>query len=278
MNHTTGHFEGKDGIRLACRSWLPEEPLRAVVLIVHGIAEHCGRYADITAPLIATRIGVCGFDLRGHGQSAGHPVHVEHWQDFSADLGCFIAKVRAGFPKVPLFLFGHSLGSLIVISHLIEHPTAVNGVILSGTAIDPVGVARPHKVALAYLFSFLLPKFPIPVRGKRRAVLSRDPRVEDDFAADPLVRRTATARFATEALAMISAVKRGAPSVTLPLLMIHGGADPLNTVAGALQFFEAARSPDKRLVVYPGSLHEPFHDLDRDQVLADLVSWIGEHS
>ena len=277
MRHTQHSFEGTDGVPLFSQYWMPEESPRALMVIVHGVTEHCGRYAAMLRPLLSAKIGVCGFDLRGHGHSSGCRGHVDRWQDYALDLALFIRTVTAAHPDIPIFLFGHSLGSLIVLSHLIEGPTAVKGAILCGTAIDPIGVARPHLVALAKLFSCIWPTFSITVRAKGKSVLSRDPQVEADFLGDPLVLKRVTARFGTEALAMIAAMKRAARTITLPLLMIHGEADPLNSVAGAQHFFSEVASLDKRMIVYAGSYHEPHNDLDRDKVIADLCNWIEKH-
>jgi alpha-beta hydrolase superfamily lysophospholipase len=277
MKHTVGAFEGTGGISLASYCWMPKESPRALIVIVHGVTEHCARYSAIVRPFLAAQVGVCGFDLRGHGHSSGHPGHVDRWQDYSSDLDLFLRTVRTAHPAIPVFLFGHSLGSLIVLSYVMEHPGTITGVIVCGAAIEPVGVARPHLVALARAFSFLWPRFPIAVRTKGRNALSRDPRVEAAFLADPLVVKSVTARFGTEALAMIAAVKRSAHSINLPLLVIHGGADPLNSVTGARQFFHEVSSADKRMIVYAGCYHEPHNDLDRDKVLADLRDWIENH-
>jgi alpha-beta hydrolase superfamily lysophospholipase len=256
---------------------MPDEPPRALIAIVHGVTEHSGRYSALAQTFPSAQIGVCAFDLRGHGRSSGHRGHVDRWQDYTSDLDRFLRAISAAHPGIPIFLFGHSLGSLIVLSYVMEHSSTVRGAIVSGTAVEPVGIARPHLVVLARAFSLIWPTFSIPVRPKGRAVLSRDPKVETAFRTDPLVLKSMTARFGAQALAMIASVKRRAHSVRLPLLVIHGGADSLNTVAGAQQFFNEVDSADKQMIIYPGSYHEPHNDLDRDKVLADLGDWIERH-
>lgn len=277
MKHTVNVFEGAGRVSLYSQYWMPDESPRALMAVVHGVTEHSARYANMVALFLSAQIGVCGFDLRGHGRSSGRRGHIDRWQDYSTDLGLFLHSIRTSYPGLPVFLFGHSLGALIVLSHLTAQPTAVNGAIICGAAIEPVGVARPHLVALARIFSFFWPTFSIPLRPQGRITLSRDPRVEADFLADPLVLKRVTARFGTEALAMIASVKRHAPTIRLPLLAIHGGVDPLSTVAGVQKFFHEVNSADKRMLIYPDSYHEPHNDLDRDQVLADVREWIESH-
>ena len=225
----------------------------------------------------AARVAVWGFDLRGHGRSAGRRGHVNSRRDYVADLACFLRMIRDQQPNLPILLFAHSLGSLIALAFVMDQPAAVSGLIVSGTAVDPVGVARPHLVAMARVLSVLWPTFTIRVSTAGRAALSRDPRVEAAFAADPLVLRGLTAWFGVEALAMVASVKQRADKVVTPILAIHGGNDPLNSLAGAREFIDRVGSSDKELIVYPGSLHEVYHDLDSAKVLTDLRKWIERH-
>lgn len=257
--------------------WMPDEPPRALLAIAHGVTEHSDRYRSMVPRLLAGKVGVCGFDLRGHGRSSGHRGHVDRWQDYISDLDRFLHTIQTRHPGLPIFLFGHSLGSLIVLSYGAEQPHLIRGMVVCGAAIEPAGVARPHLVLLARAFSSIWPTFPIPVRPRTTPFLSRDPQVEAEFLADPLVLKKVTARFGIEALAMIAHVRRNAPMVKGPLLMIHGGVDPLNSVNGAQGFFNEVTAPDKRIIIYPGSYHEPHNDLDRDEVLGDLCAWILSH-
>lgn len=276
MSPTTETFTSTDGLLMFTRTWDPVGAPRAALAIVHGVTEHSGRYQVLAEALAQAGILVAAFDLRGHGQSAGCRGHVNAWQDYVNDAASFCEQLRGRHPGLPLFLFGHSLGSLIALALVMEQPAAARGLIVSGTAIDPVGVARPHLVAIARLFSRFWPTFAVHIQSAERPKLSRDPQVDTAFLADPLVLKCVTARFGTEALAMIASIKQRASSVTLPLLAIHGEADPLNSLAGARRFFEQVASRDKQLNVYPGSLHEVYHDLDRAKVFADIQNWIEQ--
>lgn len=274
------HEEGvlaENGAQLYTQSWLPATRPRAVIALVHGVTEHSSRYVPVASALTAAGLAFCAFDLRGHGRSSGPRGDVEHWQQYRSDLQAFLARLSARFPGIPLLLYGHSLGAIIVLSLLQKATDPVQGAILSGTALQPAGVAAPFLAAFSRTLSWFRPSLQIPTRTPRRRVLSRDPAAEAAFRADPLVLRGVTARFGAEAFAMITHVRRRAPLVRTPLLGIHGANDPLAPVAGVTRFFRRAGTPDKRLVVYPDGLHEPHHDLDRDQVLADVRDWIHAH-
>lgn len=238
------------------------------------MTEHSSRYGSIVRAALASNIGVCAFDLRGHGRSSGRRGHVDRWQDFVLDVDTFLNAIRSAHPGPPIFLFGHSLGSLIVLSRVAEAPRGVAGAIVCGTAIEPVGVARRHLVFLARTLSSIWPTFSLPVPRRAGPSLTRDPRAEAEFWADPLVLKSVTARFGVEALAMIEHVKRCASKIQLPLLMIHGGVDPLNSLAGAQRFFNEVPTTDKQFIVYPDSYHEPHNDLDAEKVASDLINWI----
>ncbi len=267
-------FAGAGGVSLAFRSWLPPALGRALLVVVHGVTEHSARYLPFAQGLASARIGVYAFDLRGHGCSSGHRGHVEQWQDYISDLHLFLNDLRRKHPQVPIFCFGHSLGALIVLSYLLQHAAGIQGAVVCGIPIEPVGVARPSRVALARLFSRVWPTFPIKIRVEGRATLSRDPKVEADFHSDPLVFKHVTARFGIEALAAVESVRHRAHSLKLPLLIVHGGADPLNVPQGAQWLCNAVGSSDKQLIIYPGSYHEPHNDLDRDKMLRDVREWV----
>jgi alpha-beta hydrolase superfamily lysophospholipase len=98
--------------------------------------------------------------------------------------------------------------------------------------------------------------------------------VEAAFYADPLSLRSITARFATECLALIDSLSPRLEALRCPLLLLHGGADPVNTLAGAQRLFEKARSADKQMIVYEHNLHEPFHDTAQSKAIEDVCAWV----
>ncbi|MEK0447187.1 MAG: hypothetical protein RLZZ399_2508 [Verrucomicrobiota bacterium] len=274
MRHHLSEFEGADQTRLFAQSWLPCGKPRARLAIVHGMTEHSSRYAHLAPPLTERGIATHAFDLRGHGRSAGKRGHLSRWQQLCADLSLFLRSLREQDPDTDLFLLGHSLGSLPALWEAIHHPAQLRGLVLSGTALEPVGFEFPSLLRLARMLSRLWPSFPIPLPPRASPILSRDPAVEAALRHDPLMLRHVTARFATEGIAMIGAVREQTPRLRLPVLLLHGGDDPINTLAGARLVLESAQSTDKQLKVYEGNLHEPFHDFDKERVIADLADWI----
>jgi alpha-beta hydrolase superfamily lysophospholipase len=192
------------------------------------------------------------------------------------DLAGLRARIAERHPGAPQFVLGHSLGALIVLDYVQSSPDGLAGAVVSGAPIEPAGVARPHRVAIARLLSRSWPSFTLKL-DLGGSALSRDPAQAAAYESDPLVHRVATARWGTECLAAVQRVRAHPDSIRLPVLVLHGEKDPLNQASGTRAFFERIGSEDKQLIIYPGSLHEPHNDLDAARVAEDLTGWIGAH-
>jgi len=255
------------------QAWLPEGKARAHLAIVHGVAEHSGRYANLVQRGVSGGYGVWGFDLRGHGRSPGKPGHIRSWSEYQQDLTAFLHLIAERDPGVPRFVLGHSLGALIVLDFIEAPRPDLAGAILSGSPIEPAGVAPAYQIALARLLSRIWPSFTLSLRLSG-GQLSRDPAAAAAYGSDPLVHRVATARWGTECLDAVQRVKRHPQAIRLPVLFVHGGKDPLNLPSGTTAFFEQISFEDKQLRIYPDSLHETHNDLEAVQVAEDLFAWM----
>ncbi|WP_224367617.1 alpha/beta hydrolase [Hyalangium versicolor] len=274
MNGTEDSFEGLGGVRLFAQHWRPEGPSRAVLAIVHGLGEHSDRYQKLVEHLVSRGHTVHGFDLRGHGRSPGQRGHVDTWADFREDLRAFLGHVARHEPGRTPFLLGHSLGTLIVLDYALRHPEGLRGVILSGTALEHAGVTSPSRMLVSRLLSRFWPRFPITTEFDQRT-LSRIPEVVSAYAADVLVHNQTSARFWMEVMVTIGWLRAHVAEFQLPLLVVHGEADPLNLSAGARRVFEAARHPRKQLLLMPGGLHEPHNDVGQEQVFQAVEAFLG---
>ena len=176
---------------------------------------------------------------------------------------------------------GHSMGALIVLDFILSENEGLadrlSGVILSGAPIEPAGVASPYLIALAKILSRIYPKFPIDLGLKYKAI-SRDPSVIRAYEDDPLVHGRVSARWGTESLATLESVKRQAENIHIPIFMLHGGADRLNSAEGARKFFDRIPIDDKEFISYPSGYHEPHNDLDYEKMLTDLLYWVSQHA
>ncbi|MEP6905593.1 MAG: lysophospholipase [Gemmatimonadales bacterium] len=268
-------FKGADGVELYSSFWRPRGEARGVVVLVHGIGEHAGRYTTLVTHLTAAGWAVCGFDQRGHGRSPGRRGHIGSWTEYREDVRKFLGLAAGQFPGKPMFLYGHSLGALIAAEFVISYPgSELAGLILSGIPLQPSGVAKPHLVAAARVLSRVWPTLSVSL-GVDAARLSRDKEVVSDYNEDPLVHHVGSMRWGAETLSAIERVRGKASSIKLPVLVVHGGDDKVNAVEGSKELFEKVSSADKKLLIYPGGQHEPHNDIDRDKVGADVVEWLN---
>ncbi len=276
MKHQEGFFRGVRGSNHYFQCWLPETAPKAALLLVHGLAEHSGRYANLVAHLVPSGYAVYGMDHVGHGKSDGARTYVERFDDFVQPLRTYFGMVREWRADAPIFLVGHSLGALIGATYLLEYQDGVQGAILSGPAVKIPGNISPAIVVAGKILSALIPG--IGILGLDARGISRDPAVVAAYVNDPLVfTGKSTARLGAEMLKAMRRITTEANRIRLPVLILQGGADKLVDPAGARMLHELAGSADKTLKVYEGLYHEVYNEPERDQVLRDVESWLEKH-
>lgn len=273
---TSDELSTADGLRLRLHHWAAPSPI-AVIAVVHGIAEHGGRYAWLAMQANARGIGVVTVDLRGHGRSPGERSYVERFDDYLCDVDALWARAGEIAAGRPLFLMGHSMGGAIALRWAGQRRQAMAGLILSSAALKIGGEVPRLLVALAPLLSRWLPH----LRGTRLdpALISRDPAQVAAYVNDPQVSLKAPpARTGAELLAAMEANRAAAAGMSLPVYLFHGDADRLTDPAGSREIHAAWGGADKTLRLWPGSRHETLNDLEREAVVAELLAWVGAHA
>ena len=274
MNHQEGYFKGKQGTNLYYQGWLPEGPSVAVLLIVHGLAEHSGRYGNVVNHFVPRGYAVYGIDHPGHGHSDGPRAYVDRFQDFLDPLQVFLGRIRKWQPEAPIFLVGHSLGGLITAAYLLDQPDEPAGAILSAPSVMMPGSVSTLTLLAGKVLSALLPRLGL-VRLEAEGV-SRDPAVVRAYREDPLVfTGKITARLGTELLQAMGRVLVEAQKIRRPLLILQGAADKLVDPRGAQVLFDRVSSVDKTIKVYEGLYHEVFNEPEHDRVLGDVEKWLA---
>ncbi len=254
------------------RSWLIERPER-VLLLVHGFAEHSGRYEQLGAWFAARGCAVHAYDHRGHGRSEGRRGHVRRFGDFLDDLEAMLAAVRAEHPGLRPHLVGHSMGGLIVSATLCEREPDVAGAITSGALLAVAEDFSRARILAARVLRRVAPRMSLAA-GLDAQGLSNDPEVARAYLADPLVFRSMTASLAVELMGAVARTAASAERVRVPLLMLHGEVDPLCPVAGTRRFFSGLVVEPRRLVTYPGLRHEIFNEPEHARVFEDMQAWL----
>jgi alpha-beta hydrolase superfamily lysophospholipase len=273
MNHREGTFAGFGGLELFTQSWLPDAPTKAVVILVHGLGEHSGRYPHVVNHLVPLGFAMYSFDHRGHGRSAQKlGAHVNSWAEYRHDVQAFYQHVRQQNEDLPIFLMGHSMGGLIALEYTLHHPGGLRGVIASAPAVGAVD-ASPLLLFIGRILSRLKPDFFIESQLDASSI-SRDKDVVMAYENDPLVTSKVSARWSTEFTGAIEWTRQNAAKFQPPLLIIHGDSDTLVPPSGSQYFFEQVQQTDKERIVYPGGYHESHNDIHHEQVTADLVRWL----
>ena len=276
MQHTEGKFTGRNNYNLYRQAWLPDGVPIAVLIIVHGIAEHSGRYSNLVNYFVPKGYAVYSFDLRGHGKSDGIRSYVEHFSYYLDDLKIFYDKVREENKNAKVFLVGHSMGSTIVLAYAVEHQSELNGLIVSGTTLKAGASVSKASILMAKILSVLVPK--MGVASLDANLISRDKAVVDAYIHDPLVYTgKLRARWGAELLKTMIKLQSKISELSLPILIMQGSADRISDPSSSKMLFDGVGSKDKTMKLYDGFYHEIFNDPQRQEVFSDMEAWFKLH-
>ncbi|MEQ1570540.1 MAG: lysophospholipase [Myxococcota bacterium] len=267
-------FTASDGTCLAGYDWpTPGEP-RAVVVVVHGIKDYASRYDGLAEVMVQRDLVVVAADLRGHGSSGGHRQRFDSLDQLLADLDLVVDKARSEHPGVPVFVYGHSLGGLITTEYALAHPKELAGIVLSGAALKLAPEVTGGQVAAAKLFGAILPN--LPAQPVDETVFVSTDAARAQFLADPRIDHTKLpAGSARAALLGLEDVSGRYAEVTVPMLVMHGGADVVTPIDGSRALVAASQSPDKTLKIWDGQFHDLMHEPAAAEVAAFAAEWIA---
>lgn len=264
------------GLQLFEQSWTPELP-RAVVLLVHGFAEHSARHASAALHLARRGYAVQSFDLRGHGRSQGKRCFVRAFDEYLGDTEALLLMAKRRWSGQPVFLLGHSLGGLIASLFVIDERSEVSGLILSAPVVKLGRDYSPLKIGASLALGRAFPHLPM-VRFRSSSV-SRDPVVVRAYEDDELVYHGRTpARTASEIVRAVQRLQASAERISVPLLVMHGSQDQVADVEGSKELCERAASSDKGLRICDGLWHEIMHEPERNVVLQEMSDWLDERT
>ena len=262
----------KDGLEMFARSWAPEGSPVAIICFVHGLGDHSGRFAHVGRAFTKAGFVLSGLDLRGHGKSGGQRGHFPSFGAIMDDIHQHIQQASERFPGLPVFLYGHSLGGLLVLNYATYHKHMLSGVLATGVALRSPVLEQKAKVALSKVMGGLLPTMTIPT-GLDTNGLSRDPEVVRAYKEDPLVHGIATLSAARVGISAVDRAFAHAAEFSTPLLLMHGTADRLTYPHGSQEF--AALAPENcTLKLWDGLYHEIHNEPEQNEVFAFMIDWM----
>lgn len=268
---TVGRAAAADGTELATRHWPIPEGRRpwATLLLVHGLAEHSGRYEHVGARLAEAGIDTYAYDQRGFGASGGQRAWVDRWSRFHDDLAERLSATRSAATGGPVVLYGHSLGGLVALGYALTDPK-LDALVLSAPALDASVPA--WKRAFARVLGVAVPNLEVK-NALNTAVLSRDPQVGVRYLADPLNHHRTTTRLGLEFLREQARVRAALGSLRVPTLVIHGEDDRLVPTTASAPLAEV---PAVTRRTYPGLRHETHNEPEGPAVVDDVIGWLRE--
>ena len=303
QNFSYPSADGKSTIQ--AREWLPEGSPRGVVQIIHGISEHMGRYVHVARFLNENGFLVCGEDHLGHGRTVsdgryGYFAARGGWDFVVRDIRRLREIEGEKYPGIPYFLMGHSMGSFLARTYLIRWPGTVDGAVLSGTgqeAAPLVAFGRgasnllcalcgpEHVSGLIYRLSLGSYSRPFRRDGGTGSWLSQDPEMVESNRRDPLCSFRPTVSMFRDMMEGLEFIGSGSNLAKMdpetPIYFFSGDRDPVGSMGKGVrkveEMFRRAGCRDVTVRLYPGGRHEMLNEINRSEVLEDLLAWLEKH-
>ncbi len=270
-------FTTQDGVKIFTTHSLPVGEPKAVVLVVHGYGEHCGRYQHVIKALVEAGYAAYALDHEGHGQSDGLRAYITDFNRSVTHMKEYLDRITPQHPGKQLFVLGHSMGALLSLAFTLRYQQQIAGLLISGAPVNADANVSPLMIQLGYMLNRIVPTLPLmPSTGND--ILSTDPQVAIDFGNDPLTyKANMRVGLAVALNETAKNVREHLAELTLPLLVMHGADDKLVNPSGSQVAYERAASKDKTLKLYPGMRHEIMNEREKANVLRDIVAWLDGH-
>lgn len=276
MPYTETTFSATDKLPIFLRKWAPDEPNpRAILVLVHGLAEHAGRYSYVVETFLQQGYVIYGHDHRGFGRSGGRRGDFERFDQVLSDLDQVVELARTQHPGLPLGMFAHSMGGTIGVQYLTRHPDKFRAAILSAPGFGPGPDQNKRLITLARILAKLAPTLTIHRGSSGEYKLSHDPAQAVAWDADPYVHDLATPRFAVQYLQAAAEAKSQLGRLRLPLLVVMG-EDDVTVNQQDIREAVAAAGDNLTFITYPGAYHEVHNEIPeiREDMLRTAVTWM----
>ena len=274
--HSTGYLRSESGLPIFYSRWRPEGPPRGVVLILHGLGEHSGRYRHLVGALLRGGYTVYAHDHQGFGRSGGARCYVQGFHDYLSDITQVLSMARRRDPGLPCCLYGHSMGGLIGLLYLMEIPGAVDVSVIASPSLQSHKLSLVNRILkrMLELLHRVQPGLTFRQRGSLD-ILSRDWEEVQLALKDSLGVPLRSARWVVEFFETMQEVNERASEIRMPILMMQGLADAVVVPSATQEFFARVGSEDKSLRLYEGYYHELHNDLGRERPIGAVLDWLN---
>jgi alpha-beta hydrolase superfamily lysophospholipase len=271
MIQTEGFFPS-NGRWLFYRCWYTD-PKLGEIIVVHGAAEHSGRYQELAKEVARAGYNCYTFDLTGHGRSEGKRSYINKFEEYLVDIANFYGFLRVYRSMQEPIVFGHSMGGLLAALFACMGHCPLKGVLLSAPLFRlKTPVSLWTRFGLGFL-NLVYPTFYLENR-LNPSYLTHDHEIIEDYMADPLVQHHVTTRWFLEMLKAMKNADYIAPFLQIPCLLLHGEEDHITDIEGSKKFFDKLTTPDKDFFIVPGGYHELLNETGRGQLILRIIEWL----
>jgi len=273
MRHFEINWKSHDGTDIFAQGWEPDTRTpKAVVCLVHGLGEHSSRYAYVAEAFNSEGYILFGADLRGHGRSGGQRGHIPSIEAVMQDIDLLFEQAQSRYPGLPLILYGHSLGGILVLHYALKRKPTIKGVIATSSGLRTALENQPAKIMAAKILGAVMPKVSLP-SGLDVNAISHDKNVIENYNNDPLVHNQMSLGFGKIMLATIQWTMEHSAEFRLPLLLLHGKADAIAFPSGSIDF-AASLKGECKLVLFDGAYHELHNEPEKAEVFKTMTDWM----
>jgi acylglycerol lipase len=273
MKHFESNWKTADGLSIFAQGWEPaEQSPKAVICLVHGIGEHSGRYTHVAEAFTKSGYVLFGADLRGHGKSEGPRGHFPSIGAVILDIDQLLDHARSRYPGVPLILYGHSLGGILVLYYGLKQKPDVKGIIATSSGLHTALEKQPVKILAAKILGSIIPGVSLPT-GLDVNAISQDKEVVATYSADPLVHDRMSLGFGKIMLGVIRLTFNRAKEFPVPLLLMHGKSDTIAYPSGSEEIAALVKEKST-LVIWENGWHELHNEPFKEEVFKTMISWL----
>ena len=275
MRHFETEWQAGDENVIFAQGWEPDASSpKAIVCLVHGLGEHTSRYAHVAEAFVKENYVLFGADLRGHGRSGGQRGHISSIEVMMQDIDLLLKEAKSRYPGLPLILYGHSLGGILVLHYGLTRKPDIKGIIATSSGLRTALENQPMKIRAAKILGAILPKVSLP-SGLDVNAISHDKKVIDKYCSDPLVHDKVSLGFGKIMLATAQWTLKHSGEFSLPLLLLHGKGDAIAFASGSIEFATPLKEKCK-LVLFDGAFHELHNEPEQAEVFKIMTDWIDE--
>lgn len=273
INPIASAFINRDGQKIAYKRWYSNDNIKGNVLIVHGLNSHSGYYHNFAWQLVENDFEVYGIDLRGRGQSEGERYYIPDYIGCINDIDIMVKIIKTENPLTPIFLLGHSTGSVFVSIYAVLQKDKLTGIISESIAFH-LYASRFALNAITFLSRFIPHTRLIKLNNQ---YFSRNKSTIDFMNNDPLLAgERQPSRTLQQIFMAAEFLKNSMAQMQLPVLILHGTGDRITKSSGSEYYMEHISSADKQLNLYEGHYHDLINDKYNGIIIKDIIRWMDK--